>query len=203
MRYGLDFYILGEIRPLNGESLLFCFILLWATQLHLSHVTSALTQKFASVSVLSCTDEGRAEHEAKKLQQPMVCHSVDGVYRVEGETWPLDACTWCLCHLGRVLCATHQCPPAPCPQPVYQPGQCCARCPESTPIPSPSRARSCGAHRAHGTAWAEDNCRSCSCVNGNVSCFTQQCPRRICSRPVLAKHQCCPMCLGKHLFCCS
>jgi hypothetical protein len=128
----------------------------------------------------------------------MVCHSVDGVYHLEGETWPLNNCTQCLCHVGRVLCETHHCLPTPCPKPVYQPGQCCALCPESTAIPGSEHAKSCGAHRPHGTAWIEDNCRSCVCVNGRVSCFTQQCPNITCSRPILAKNQCCPMCQGKH-----
>jgi hypothetical protein len=132
----------------------------------------------------------------------MVCHSVDGVYRVEGETWALDACVQCLCHLGRVLCEAHQCLPAPCPQPTRHPGQCCARCPEPTTSPSPPHARSCDTHHPHGTAWMEDVCVSCMCMNGHISCFTQQCLNLNCSRPVLAKHQCCPMCLGKCLFSC-
>lgn len=135
-----------------------------------------------------CSDIGHQE------QHPMVCHSVDGVYHLEGETWPLNNCTQCLCHVGRVLCETHHCLPTPCPKPVYQPGQCCALCPESTAIPGSEHAKSCGAHRPHGTAWIEDNCRSCVCVNGRVSCFTQQCPNITCSRPILAKNQCCPMC---------
>ena len=130
----------------------------------------------------------------------MVCHSVDGVYRVEGETWSLNNCTQCLCHVGRVLCKTHHCPPTPCPMPVYQPGQCCAACPESAAIPGSEHGESCGAHRPHGAAWSEDICRSCVCVNGRVSCFTQQCPNISCSRPVLAKNQCCPVCLGKHFI---
>jgi hypothetical protein len=150
--------------------------------------------------LLSFTDIGNNEHQPKKLQQPMVCHSVDGVYRVEGETWPLDACTRCLCHLGRVLCETHHCPPAPCPKPVYQAGQCCPLCADSTPVSGSGHSKSCSAHRPHGTAWLEDSCRSCICLDGQVSCFTQQCPDIICSRPVLAKNQCCPICLGKHLF---
>jgi len=146
---------------------------------------------------LSFTD---TEHQPNKLQQAMVCHSVDGVYRVEGETWPLNACTQCLCHLGRVLCETHHCPPTPCPKPIYEAQQCCPSCPDSTSISSHEHAKSCSAHHQHGAVWMEDNCRSCVCVNGHVSCFTQQCPNVICSRPVLAKSQCCPMCLGKHLL---
>ena len=142
--------------------------------------------------IISFTDIGHQE------QHPMVCHSVDGAYRVEGETWSLNNCTQCLCHVGRVLCKTHHCLPTPCPEAVYLPGQCCAVCPESTAIPGSELAGSCGAHRPHGTTWIEDNCRSCVCVNGRVSCFTQQCPNVTCNLPVLAKHQCCPMCLGKH-----
>ncbi|XP_021928456.1 cysteine-rich motor neuron 1 protein-like isoform X3 [Zootermopsis nevadensis] len=144
-----------------------------------------------------CPDTGYNEHKPKKLQQAMVCHSVDGVYRVEGETWPLDACTQCLCHLGRVLCKTHHCPPAPCLKPVYQAGQCCPMCADFAPVSSPGHAKSCNAHHLHGTAWMEDSCRSCACVNGHVSCFTQQCTNITCSRPVLAKNQCCPICLDR------
>jgi len=94
----------------------------------------------------------------------MVCHSVDGVYHVEGETWPLNNCTQCLCHVGHVLCKTHHCTPTPCPEPVSQPGQCCAVCPESAAVPVSEYGESCGAHRPHGAAWIEDICHSCVCV---------------------------------------
>ncbi|PSN44046.1 hypothetical protein C0J52_26083 [Blattella germanica] len=127
--------------------------------------------------------------------QAMVCHSVDGAYRVEGETWLLDACTKCICHMGRVLCEINQCPPVPCSKPIYKTGQCCPQCPE---LPSSMQIteleKSCESH-SHGSMWMENNCRSCICVDGKTSCFVQQCQNVACNRPVLAKHQCCPMCL--------
>ncbi|XP_069696769.1 cysteine-rich motor neuron 1 protein-like [Periplaneta americana] len=143
-----------------------------------------------------CPETGDKELRTKYQQHPMVCHSVDGVYRVEGETWSLDSCTRCLCHMGRVLCETHHCPPAACTKPVHQPGQCCRQCPKPEPLHSSELAKPCGAHYLHGNTWMEDACRSCSCTNGNVECFTQECPAVSCDRPVLVKNQCCPMCLA-------
>ncbi|XP_068084832.1 cysteine-rich motor neuron 1 protein [Anabrus simplex] len=125
----------------------------------------------------------------------MVCYSVDGIYRVEGETWDLDSCTRCLCHSGWVLCETRQCPPTPCPSPTKREGQCCAECPLTSL--APNTAKSCSSHRPHGATWREKNCRSCLCQEGEEQCFTEKCPSLPCDRPVLVKNQCCSMCLDQ------
>ena len=42
-------------------------------------------------------------------------------------------------------------------------------------------------------------CESCVCQDGKIECFSSSanCPRVACDRPVLAKNQCCPICLGQ------
>lgn len=124
------------------------------------------------------------------------CFSVDGEYRVEGETWELDKCTKCLCHSGQVLCHSHVCPPTPCNNPVQNYEDCCAYCNNST-LHSLKIAPSCAYNRLHGDTWNEDKCRSCVCNAGIVECFTQKCPELSCKKPVHIKNKCCPVCLGK------
>ncbi|KAJ9586287.1 hypothetical protein L9F63_020069, partial [Diploptera punctata] len=142
-------------------------------------------------------EENKEKHFSGEVHQAMVCHSVDGIYRVEGETWLLNSCTKCICHMGQVLCETHRCPPAPCSKPIHKNGQCCPQCPDVATAVISESAKSCDAQHLHGTTWMEDNCRSCICINGKTRCYTQHCPNVTCSRPVLAKNQCCSACLDQ------
>ena len=136
------------------------------------------------------------KHHSGQVHEAMMCHSVDGAYRVEGETWLLDSCTKCICHMGQILCETHHCPPAPCDKPILRGGQCCPQCPDNATSLISEPAKSCDAQHLHGSTWMEENCRSCMCVDGKTRCYVQQCPNITCSRPALAKHQCCSICLG-------
>mgnify|MGYP001792186892 CR=1 FL=1 len=50
---------------------------------------------------------------------------------------------------------------------------------------------------SHGDIWKTDDCQSCSCDNGRVTCFSQICPTLLCKTTVLKKGQCCSQCAGK------
>lgn len=64
-----------------------------------------------------------------------VCHAPgSGYHYVEGETWDLDSCTKCTCHVGHVLCQVQKCPPTPCISPKRLVGQCCPVCEGSSLI---------------------------------------------------------------------
>lgn len=65
----------------------------------------------------------------------MVCTSPTGSLMIEGETWMLDECIQCICHGGRALCRSKECPPTPCSHPTPSaPGECCAVCPVSNEV---------------------------------------------------------------------
>nr|CAD7197555.1 unnamed protein product [Timema douglasi] len=150
-------------------------------------------------STIDCCPHCRGPemHPTLETPHPMVCQSVDGMYRVEGETWQLDRCTKCLCHSGRVLCETRQCPPTPCDQPVQDPDNCCPHCPEGEfPAIDTQETKSCGMQHPDGATWRDGACNSCVCKAGKTKCFTETCPLVSCDRPVLIKNHCCSVCLG-------
>ncbi|PIK40094.1 putative cysteine-rich motor neuron 1 protein isoform X2 [Apostichopus japonicus] len=132
-----------------------------------------------------------------KLQ---VCHSLEGHFYVEGETWYVDSCTICVCHNGHVLCSIQECPPLPCHSPVHTEGHCCGTCPDDNSGGSESGGLiPCvlpeNQFFPSGAAWKDDDCTSCQCNNGLISCFHQSCPPAECDKPVLRKGQCCASCI--------
>lgn len=121
--------------------------------------------------------------------------------RVEGESWTADECTSCVCNAGRVMCTFEKCAPLACANPIYEEGHCCPTCPET---PSNRSAlvvmQGCtlpsGEVHAHGSSWRRHECTSCTCDDGQVSCFGDKCPQvNNCLNPVIKRGQCCPQCL--------
>ncbi|XP_070578150.1 cysteine-rich motor neuron 1 protein-like isoform X2 [Ptychodera flava] len=142
----------------------------------------------------SCPDSESSGQETNVK----VCHSSDGEYYVEGETWNIDSCTLCLCYDGHVLCAPMTCPPVPCDNPVSKAGSCCPICPEVTTTDQlqPVNCISIyGVEHLHEDTWKEDDCTSCMCRYGEITCYSHVCPLVQCKTPVLKKGQCCPTCL--------
>ncbi|CAG7785742.1 unnamed protein product [Allacma fusca] len=50
---------------------------------------------------------------------------------------------------------------------------------------------------SHGDTWKVSPCQSCVCEDGKIQCFSSSgnCPGLTCEQPILAKNQCCPVCL--------
>ncbi|KAL7861975.1 hypothetical protein SRHO_G00134160, partial [Serrasalmus rhombeus] len=149
----------------------------------------------------TCPDES-GSHKPE-LSEASVCLAPGGEYFVEGETWNIDSCTQCTCHVGRVLCETEVCPPLLCQSPIRTQDSCCPHCPDepvTPPAPSndsmPSYCRNEeGDIFLAAESWKPNVCSSCVCLDGVISCFSESCPPVNCARPVLRKGQCCPYCL--------
>ncbi|XP_063970830.1 kielin/chordin-like protein [Lytechinus pictus] len=105
-----------------------------------------------------------------------------------GELESLNPCQECECVEGAWRCVDRPCGPAPCPNPGSD--GCC---------------RVCDSCMYGGKPWAngdsfpapEDQCRTCQCNNGFVSCQDPTCPSIACSHPVIPAGQCCPVCTGQ------
>ncbi|ODN05656.1 Cysteine-rich motor neuron 1 protein [Orchesella cincta] len=143
-----------------------------------------------------------------------VCLSTDGVERIEGETWTLSSCLTCTCHSGQVFCAAPDCPPTPCSSPKLV--DCCLQCPSSNNDNTDDDDDGSKDHSVtslktsnknclsddsiktylDGDTWKVGSCQSCRCEDGQIQCFSAgKCPALECARPILAKNQCCPICL--------
>ncbi|XP_059160282.1 cysteine-rich motor neuron 1 protein-like isoform X2 [Physella acuta] len=129
-----------------------------------------------------------------------ICESAIGKVHGEGEMWMMDECTHCMCQAGDILCQTPTCPPVICTHPVRASGECCATCPELNLTLSGMKGQgSCHSSTSvtyqHGDVWQSDPCQSCVCRQGQIHCYSQVCPPLTCTRTVLVKSQCCPVCL--------
>ncbi|XP_015206403.1 cysteine-rich motor neuron 1 protein-like isoform X1 [Lepisosteus oculatus] len=149
----------------------------------------------------SCEDEsGSGQLDGGDL---VVCRAPGGEFYVEGETWQLDECTRCTCRKARVLCDIEVCPPVLCQAPSRSKDSCCYICPDDQLKPllpvNNSQSEFCTSSEGElllsGFSWKDNPCTSCTCNNGTIQCFSQQCPPANCRVPVLRKGQCCPYCL--------
>uniref|UniRef100_A0A8B9HBU1 Si:dkey-266m15.6 n=1 Tax=Astyanax mexicanus TaxID=7994 RepID=A0A8B9HBU1_ASTMX len=84
-----------------------------------------------------------------------------------------------------------RCPSLHCADPILSPGQCCPQCP-APPADCVYEVRSY--RHTQQFHHPHDNCQSCSCTNGTVSCHHRPCPFAPCSHPIL--QECCRTCDG-------
>ncbi|KAK3581988.1 hypothetical protein CHS0354_030936 [Potamilus streckersoni] len=114
----------------------------------------------------------------------------NGVYYNTGDQMPSDnPCeTNCYCGLhGLRACATMDCPPSPCENPVYVVGECCPRC----------GCQQNGQFYSIGDPMPSDNpCETnCYCAeDGLRACATMDCPPSPCENPIYLVGECCPRC---------
>ncbi|XP_075060088.1 extracellular matrix organizing protein FRAS1 [Mixophyes fleayi] len=131
---------------------------------------------------------------------------VGGSVRYHGELWNGSHCDFCLCDRGKVMCYPTQCSKVECSwgeELVHLEGKCCAECVLSTSYclhkehdkeDSHSDLRGVK-HLLNGEKWKEDLCTECECQNGQVTCFSRNCPS--CPLGTLAVNvegECCPEC---------
>ncbi|KAM6160055.1 von Willebrand factor C and EGF domain-containing protein [Erethizon dorsatum] len=113
-----------------------------------------------------------------------------GAVWMEGDVFspPGENCTVCVCLAGNVSCISPECPPGPC-EASPQPG-CCACV--------PARCHFHGRWYAEGAVFsrAGDECTTCVCQHGEVTCSFMPCPELDCPREQwrLGPGQCCFTC---------
>ncbi|XP_054829010.1 chordin-like protein 2 [Eublepharis macularius] len=118
-------------------------------------------------------------------------------------------CIRCTCSEDtNVSCYRIQCPVLPCLNPITDPQQCCARCPEiySQPgfeEPIDSSCQYNGATYQHGDIFTAselfpsrqpNQCTQCSCSEGQIYCGLVTCPDLFCDSPQTISDSCCPVC---------
>uniref|UniRef100_A0ABM5GLJ4 Kielin/chordin-like protein isoform X1 n=1 Tax=Pogona vitticeps TaxID=103695 RepID=A0ABM5GLJ4_9SAUR len=134
-----------------------------------------------------CTHPGKPPGECCPTCK--VCEFKTRLYQ-NGEAFtPAGAgpCLQCSCKDGNVRCQEQLCPPAPCSQPVREPGRCCPFC------------KVCvhdSVEFEDGTEWEpdEDPCSTCICHQGESVCSTNPCPPAPCQHPAQLQGECCPGC---------
>ncbi|KAI5742992.1 hypothetical protein M8J77_013387 [Diaphorina citri] len=137
------------------------------------------------------TTEGEAAAES--------CYTEDGVWRDDSEIWR-DGCRECHCIDGREMCTLIACPTLSCQHPIpANSTQCCPYCPDATS--SGHEAAVCmdfhGELKLEGQHWTLNPCTDCTCREGKVLCYSQQCPAAACSNPRPPEPgTCCPRCAG-------
>ncbi|KAL8583263.1 hypothetical protein ACOMHN_043098 [Nucella lapillus] len=109
------------------------------------------------------------------------------VYR-DGDQFKPDACTTCSCERGSVRCASQDCPPVRCDNPLTPPLACCPACNLDCDYE--------GVRYTHGSDFTPsyNPCLNCTCNNSIVRCRPVHCPQTSsmhCSRPVATPGQCC------------
>ncbi|KAK3790015.1 hypothetical protein RRG08_016329 [Elysia crispata] len=151
--------------------------------------------------VLSCPPDVQIYSVGKCCPACPPCFDVsDASFHLEGDQWSAkeDPCLACSCISGQVQCRMQQCDPISCrawEQAVIPEGQCCTTC-----QPLALSDASCTYHGKSfqaGDEWASDECTSCSCLGGQVSCNVRQCAELRCKKdetPVTTPGQCCPVC---------
>ncbi|CAL1547511.1 unnamed protein product, partial [Lymnaea stagnalis] len=119
-------------------------------------------------------------------------------YYKEGAEWThvKDPCKMCTCQNHRLTCNTKQCKPVVCSSSelaLLLEGQCCETC---QPFPSSSCFYERKIYQT-GSNWTEDECTSCRCNTGQVTCHVRSCLSVQCARDeslVTVPGQCCPVC---------
>ncbi|MED6247802.1 hypothetical protein ATANTOWER_017344 [Ataeniobius toweri] len=110
---------------------------------------------------------------------------------INGEAFPnpVSVCEECMCKNGRIDCHQMHCPYPRCNAPL--PGTCCQN--NCNGCSYAGKEYSNGQDFPHPT----DQCRTCSCINGNVQCLMRRCSPLQCSSPNIIPGHCCPQCPGK------
>ena len=117
------------------------------------------------------------------------CTADDGAFYANGETWNLDACTFCSCEGGNIICASASCMEPDCDNPIYIEGECCPICPEEEGC-----FDAAGMFYENGASWSPDDCTFCSCEGGDIMCAVVDCAMPDCDNPIYVEGECCPIC---------
>lgn len=123
-----------------------------------------------------------------------------------GTKWKKTECIECTCNNGFIHCVPAViCPelPTDCPATRLPPGECCPLCifnhneiELASPIVKPGGCKSIkGVIYKNGASWQEDDCTTCTCVDGARKCQAEMC-HITCSNATYVSGECCPRCYG-------
>ncbi|XP_065837394.1 kielin/chordin-like protein [Oscarella lobularis] len=146
-------------------------------------------------STLNCTTTICPKESCRKTRKiPGQCCPVCQICSYEGNRYEdgdqfvsaLDPCLRCSCTDRTVSCSQISCSSCQHYRPIL-PGDCCPNCTDcylngvdykqGIPFINPS-----------------DNCSTCSCSYGNISCLPSPCPEISCDETILLPGSCCPIC---------
>ncbi|XP_041471679.1 uncharacterized protein LOC121421111 isoform X1 [Lytechinus variegatus] len=127
-----------------------------------------------------------------------------GIPYMDSESWDVDECTTCSCDNGMATCVIESCQPASCTSPVKPDGECCYVCPysmytqeSSFSVSSSEGLLPCeyrGVPYVDSQTWDVDECTTCSCDNGTVTCVIVSCQPAFCTSPGKPEGYCCVLC---------
>ncbi|XP_038068738.1 zonadhesin-like isoform X3 [Patiria miniata] len=111
-----------------------------------------------------------------------------------GDRWSVDDCTRCTCLNSDVSCNTRLCPTPECDNVIPVEGQCCDSCAgEPAVVRAPCTFK--GQEYADGEWWEVDECKTCTCIDGDLACNFVSCPRLTCEgTPIQEEGKCCKTC---------
>lgn len=124
---------------------------------------------------------------------------LNGYLYMTGTNRTLDPCTTCICHQGYITCKRATCPILNCSQEhqILRENECCPTCSAAAYFENVCHMH--GMIHKDGEEWQKDQCTSCNCINGSVSCHTLPCEyfNKPCPpgyRRIESEHECCPRC---------
>nr|CAB3263131.1 uncharacterized protein LOC104265438 [Phallusia mammillata] len=100
----------------------------------------------------------------------------------------INPCRMCQCNNGNVRCFRKRCPAPSCSHPQITEDRCCPVCPETS-----LHCKHKGHTRENMERFADD-CKVCTCSNGEITCQPKSCPSFSCTNP--RWDGCCRRCGG-------
>jgi len=110
--------------------------------------------------------------------------------------WKPDTCTTCSCERGEITCATQDCAPVMCKNPITKPGECCAKCVVQECYDPETRK----SYKEMDSWVLGDGCTKCFCMGGTPMCMSPMCALDRCNEGVEhinVQGLCCPVCADK------
>ena len=156
------------------------------------------------------------EHKRKEKD----CQISPGEFRGSGESWLKTPCERCVCINGKTNCKSKTCPPVNCHTPVVTKNSCCPICIGKWKFkpfygflvllwtffwsdflpPDSCFDQQTNTERLAGSIWRRDICTECTCIEGEIFCFTEACKiisKEDCNgghEPIQAEGYCCKVC---------
>ncbi|CAH1134121.1 unnamed protein product [Ceutorhynchus assimilis] len=117
----------------------------------------------------------------------------------EGQDYKIDRCTHCMCMNNTSICTRNACPILDCSSDLQRtmPGHCCPTCIKPKIEEMISECHQGGHTYEDGNVWQLDECSSCKCHDGKVSCARITCNTTCAAgmKQIKVKGECCKKCV--------